>query len=186
MSECNGIRRCSERLAVLRSLSTNLRGQNIDSYAVAEFIQGNQTRRWAVGWSFGPMRPVTTNSEGTIISGLEEEPATDHRSRSDRNPRCEASVPSLLSRITDTLGSVELVSWRNQGKLSAGPWAGQPEHVGKSVEEKAEVWEDSARRALGSNGLRNVQIWFPALGPCWTGQGQRRLRWTEGHDQAAL
>jgi len=30
-----------------------------NNYAVTEFIQGTKTRRWAVAWSWGDLRPTT-------------------------------------------------------------------------------------------------------------------------------
>lgn len=35
----------------------NLRGAGIDNWAVKGLVQGNKTRRWAVAWSWGSMRP---------------------------------------------------------------------------------------------------------------------------------
>jgi 23S rRNA (adenine1618-N6)-methyltransferase len=31
------------------------------NYAVTEFVQGNKTRRWAVAWSWGDLRPTTVS-----------------------------------------------------------------------------------------------------------------------------
>ena len=35
----------------------NLRGAGVDNWAVKDLVQGNKTRRWAVGWSWRSMRP---------------------------------------------------------------------------------------------------------------------------------
>ena len=35
----------------------NLRGAGIDNWAVKDLVQGNKTKRWAVAWSWGSMRP---------------------------------------------------------------------------------------------------------------------------------
>lgn len=41
----------------LEALVERLRERAVDNYAVAEFVQGSKTRRWAVAWSFGAERP---------------------------------------------------------------------------------------------------------------------------------
>ena len=35
----------------------NLVGAGVDNWAVKDLVQGNKTRRWAVAWSWGTMRP---------------------------------------------------------------------------------------------------------------------------------
>ena len=44
-----------------------LKSVGADNWAVTEFVQGQKTRRWAVGWSWGDMRPrqVSENSYPT-------------------------------------------------------------------------------------------------------------------------
>lgn len=44
-----------------------LREEGVDNFAVTEFVQGTKTRRWAVAWSFGDMRP-----EGDVARGMGE------------------------------------------------------------------------------------------------------------------
>ncbi|KAK4445974.1 hypothetical protein QBC34DRAFT_450998 [Podospora aff. communis PSN243] len=48
----------------IETLVERLRKNNIDNFAVTEFVQGNKTRRWALGWSFGPMRPAEEVARG--------------------------------------------------------------------------------------------------------------------------
>ena len=36
----------------------NLRGAGVDNWAVKDLVQGSKTKRWAVAWSWGSMRPV--------------------------------------------------------------------------------------------------------------------------------
>ena len=39
----------------------NLHGAGVDNWAVKDLVQGNKTRRWAVAWSWGSMRPKQVN-----------------------------------------------------------------------------------------------------------------------------
>ena len=34
-----------------------IKAEGIDNWAVKDLVQGNKTRRWAVGWSWGKLRP---------------------------------------------------------------------------------------------------------------------------------
>lgn len=38
------------------------------NYAVTEFVQGSKTRRWAVAWSWGDLRPAMVCSSLTLLS----------------------------------------------------------------------------------------------------------------------
>lgn len=51
----------------LEAVVLMLREEGIDNFAVTEFVQGTKTRRWAVAWSFGDMRP-----EGDVARGMAE------------------------------------------------------------------------------------------------------------------
>ncbi|KAL1836231.1 hypothetical protein VTJ49DRAFT_5412 [Mycothermus thermophilus] len=52
------------KLSSLEALVEQLREAGIDNYAVTEFVQGSKTRRWALGWSFAPMRPAEHAARG--------------------------------------------------------------------------------------------------------------------------
>lgn len=53
--------------ASLEAVVLMLREEGVDNFAVTEFVQGTRTRRWAVAWSFGDMRP-----EGDVARGMGE------------------------------------------------------------------------------------------------------------------
>ncbi|MCJ1278758.1 hypothetical protein MMC21_006576 [Puttea exsequens] len=42
-----------------------LRESGVDNWAVRDLVQGNKTRRWAVAWSWGAMRPSLAVARGT-------------------------------------------------------------------------------------------------------------------------
>ncbi|KAK4142582.1 uncharacterized protein C8A04DRAFT_38226 [Dichotomopilus funicola] len=52
------------KLSSLETLVDQLVEKGIHNYAVTEFVQGNKTRRWALGWSFTAMRPVEHAARG--------------------------------------------------------------------------------------------------------------------------
>ncbi|KAI1474337.1 hypothetical protein F4774DRAFT_414967 [Daldinia eschscholtzii] len=48
----------------LEVLVNILKNHGVANYAVTAFVQGNKTRRWAIGWSFGHKRPSLSASRG--------------------------------------------------------------------------------------------------------------------------
>lgn len=46
------------KLSSVTTLVDNLMKRENHNYAVTEFVQGNKTKRWAVAWSWGDMRPA--------------------------------------------------------------------------------------------------------------------------------
>ena len=47
-----------------------LREEGCDNWAVTEFVQGQKTRRWGIGWSWGSKRPNVKTARG--VPGLEK------------------------------------------------------------------------------------------------------------------
>ena len=58
------------RLASVGEVVEVLRRKRCGNWAVAEFVQGQKTRRWAVGWSWGDRRPAGRVARGTEGMGL--------------------------------------------------------------------------------------------------------------------
>lgn len=57
-------------LSSVTALVQRLRDNDIGNYAVTEFVQGKKTKRWAVAWSFRPMRPPQAIARGTTANSL--------------------------------------------------------------------------------------------------------------------
>ena len=47
-----------------------LKSVGADNWAVTEFVQGHKTRRWAVAWSWGDMRPRQVSQHSSNIVGV--------------------------------------------------------------------------------------------------------------------
>ncbi|KAJ6086337.1 hypothetical protein N7486_010618 [Penicillium sp. IBT 16267x] len=63
----NRIKWYTAMLGKLSSVTTvvdNLMKRGNHNYAVTEFVQGNKTKRWAVAWSWGDMRPAMSIARG--------------------------------------------------------------------------------------------------------------------------
>jgi 23S rRNA (adenine1618-N6)-methyltransferase len=63
----------SSMLGKLSSVSIiveKLRNAGIGNYAVTEFVQGSKTRRWAMAWSFGDLRPRMGVARGVTGGGI--------------------------------------------------------------------------------------------------------------------
>ena len=45
------------KLSSVSEVVEKVKSVGVDNWAVTEFVQGQKTRRWAVAWSWGPMRP---------------------------------------------------------------------------------------------------------------------------------
>ncbi|KAK4163375.1 hypothetical protein QBC43DRAFT_345276 [Cladorrhinum sp. PSN259] len=58
------------KVTSLEVLVGKLKENGINNYAVTEFIQGNKTKRWAIGWTFGTMRPADHVARGMSAGGV--------------------------------------------------------------------------------------------------------------------
>ena len=50
--------------STVEALVGQLREAGINNYAISELVQGRKTRRWVLGWSFGPLRPAQHVARG--------------------------------------------------------------------------------------------------------------------------
>ena len=49
------------------TLVQTLKEAGITNWAVTQFVQGNKTRRWALGWSWGDLRARMVNLANNLI-----------------------------------------------------------------------------------------------------------------------
>lgn len=97
-----------------------LMGHGIDNYAVTAFVQGNKTRRWALGWSFDHKRPsirASRSFEPTVSKKMLPFPT--------ELPAFQESLSALdLEKVKrdlcDTMKTLDLVLWEWDSQISRG------------------------------------------------------------------
>ncbi len=173
------------KLTSLEILVEQLREHGIDNYAVTEFVQGNKTRRWALGWSFGPMRPAERAGRGmkaNLWKKILPPPVTTEVFLVTAG----RPVDPVVARIKEVAGSLELISWAWEAERARG--------LGRTREN---VWSRAWRRKRLQEqaGGRQVKVGNPVgaeseecqlgfeitVGVSKTGTSIRLL-WREGHD----
>ncbi|KAK8033783.1 hypothetical protein PG991_003181 [Apiospora marii] len=93
-----------------------LRCQGVDNYAVAQFVQGHKTRRWAVGWSLGARRPaVRACRGGGLVGGL-----TDGNGKSLLPQVTEMTVASRTVRTPTAASQLENTFWTQLEDVTDG------------------------------------------------------------------
>ncbi|KAK2002116.1 hypothetical protein LX36DRAFT_667458 [Colletotrichum falcatum] len=163
-----------------------LRDRAVDNYAVAEFVQGNKTRRWAVAWSFGPMRPSEAVARGMKAAVWKKILPAPVESEVVGMP-FETGAGKLGDRVREIVYSLELIScrWDREKLVGAGRarenvW-GRAWRRKKAREQREgrptaadDVVVDSEACAFGFEvALRVGRESISVL-----------CRWREGHDQA--
>ncbi|TQS31409.1 hypothetical protein Golomagni_08309, partial [Golovinomyces magnicellulatus] len=106
-------------LSSVTGLVEQLHDHGIDNYAVTEFVQGNKTRRWAVAWSFGAMRPSQTAARGTkaaLAKGMLPV-MTEFEFISLPIP---SSISKFASSMETAISSLELESWNWDKQAMSG------------------------------------------------------------------
>ncbi|KAI2619138.1 hypothetical protein GGR54DRAFT_129033 [Hypoxylon sp. NC1633] len=134
----------------LKVLIGILKGHDVSNYAVTAFVQGNKTRRWAVGWSFGDRRPSLSASRGCEPSGGKKllPPPTETTLATWSVLQADPEKLKRLERnICDTMGNLDLVSWTWDKALARG--VGRADgNVWSRAYRRRRAWE---RRQLGSD-----------------------------------
>ena len=176
------------KLSSLEVLVEKLRAHGIDNYAVTEFIQGTKTRRWALGWSFGPMRPAENAARGMKSSAgrkLLPPPVIAKLlvSSADR------PIGPVVTKIQEVLGSLELLSWswepeslRGFGRVRENVW-GRAWRRKKSREQHAR--EDMSEHCDASAAKpEECRLGFGIEVLVYRREACVTLLWREGHDFA--
>ncbi|KAK4227416.1 hypothetical protein QBC38DRAFT_509680 [Podospora fimiseda] len=96
------------KVTSLEALVPQLRENGIDNYAVTEFIQGNKTKRWAIAWSFGPMRPAERVARN--VSGVWKKLLPPILRMDLGSLPAGKEVGPMVDRIREVIGGLELIS----------------------------------------------------------------------------
>ncbi|KAI1653511.1 hypothetical protein F4813DRAFT_374062 [Daldinia decipiens] len=133
----------------LEVLVSALKGNGVTNYAITAFVQGNKTRRWAIGWSFGNRRPSLLASRGCEPSAGKKILPEPTEVTVVMRPSSQVKPGQLEQTVCDTMEGLDLYSWSWSKKLSKG--------VGFV---NGNVWSRAYRRKRG-RGRGNLS---PAVG----------------------
>ncbi|KID76510.1 DUF890 domain-containing protein, partial [Metarhizium brunneum ARSEF 3297] len=165
-----------------------LRSSGIENYAVTEFVQGNKTRRWAVAWSFQPMRPAQHVARGTR-SALSKNILPCVTEAEVMSVEIPESIGEFASKITAAIESLDLISWdwdtqayegtgRAVDKVWARPWRRRKKREQQTPDEStgSSISKSDPRCMFGFKVWIRVSMKEVLVG----------CRWTEGFDAKAF
>ncbi|KAK4097688.1 hypothetical protein N658DRAFT_500200 [Parathielavia hyrcaniae] len=175
------------KVTSLDALVEQLRGHGIDNYAVTEFVQGNKTRRWALGWSFGPMRPAEHVARGMKAGFwkkvLPPAVSTELLVVSPAEP-----VDPVIGRIKEVVGALELMSWtwepeaaRGVGRTRENVWSRAWRRKKMKREHQSEGQNEVGTETAASE-LEACQLGFEIAVVVRKSETLVSLHWREGHD----
>ncbi|KAH8809134.1 hypothetical protein F5884DRAFT_858636 [Xylogone sp. PMI_703] len=172
------------KLSSISVLIKKLRDNNINNYAVTEFVQGNKTRRWAIGWSFGDLRPRVDVARGLhgLPKGLLPFPPEYIIYLTGR-----ADSSQIKARLNEIMSQLSL-QWTWKETTAAGI----------ALAEK-DVWSRASRRALrrsqghtsesekneGEGGKKDIALGVKIHVEEPTEESsdlKTTIRWLKGHD----
>ncbi|KAJ6443183.1 S-adenosyl-L-methionine dependent methyltransferase, predicted [Purpureocillium lavendulum] len=174
-------------LSSVGDVVARLRGAGVDNFAVTEFVQGNKTRRWAVAWSFAPMRPAQGVARGTKAASTKHSilpPPTEFEMRVP----LPKDISALVQHVRDALAGLDLMSWEWDGEAMEG--------TGRAVDRVwARAWRRKKKREAEAKekGVEQQDVSEPV---CVFGFRVQlrvavdhvdvRCRWVEGFDAVAF
>lgn len=174
-------------LSSLTRMVDKLREHKIDNYAVTEFRQGNKTRRWAIGWSFRPLRPALSVARGTkaalskgILPPITEYVAFDMP--------LGGSIGIFAENVSSAVGALDLISWDWDREKLQG--------VGRAVDKVwARAWRrkrkreaEAAEQGIGEEKTTEQVCTFGFSVAVRVSREHVSVeaRWLEGHDEVAF
>lgn len=174
------------KLTSVDVLVEQLHANGIDNYAVTEFVQGNKTRRWAVGWSFGAMRPadhVARGMKASIWKKFLPPPLTTELLELPAN----MSVDPVITRIREVVGSLELISWtweveaaKGVGRVRENVWSRAWRR--KRLRERAGEKVPGDSGPAGATSGEHCRLGFAITVVVGKSRASVTLHWREGHD----
>lgn len=174
------------KLTSLIALVEQLHEHSIDNYAITEFVQGSKTRRWSLGWSFGPMRPAEHVARGMKASIwkkiLPPTVTVELLVLSVEKP-----VGPVVARIKEVVGALELLSWvweseatRGLGRARENVWCRAWRR--KRLREQSEGEQSKPGATASALGAEECSLGFEITVVVKQSETSVCLHWREGHD----
>ncbi|KAL6880901.1 hypothetical protein J3F83DRAFT_720225 [Trichoderma novae-zelandiae] len=174
-------------LSSLTRIVDKLREHKIDNYAITEFRQGNKTRRWAIGWSFRPLRPSQGAARGTkaaltkgILPAITEVVAFQMP--------LGGSIGGFADSLSSAIAALDLISWRWDREKLQG--------IGRAVDKVwARAWRRRRKREMeaGEQGKGEEKatdqvctFGFSVAVRVSREHVSVEARWLEGHEEVAF
>lgn len=169
-------------LSSVATVLTRLRDHGVDNVAVTELVQGSKTRRWAVAWSFGSMRPAQSVARGTsALSDKTLLPPPTEAINLVTLAISDKPLAEFPSALETELGQLHLASWT---------WDKQKLHgTGRAV---GNVWNRAWRRKQKQRLMQgasedvdssdSVRFGFSVSIRVGRENVAVDCRWLEGHD----
>jgi 23S rRNA (adenine1618-N6)-methyltransferase len=174
------------KLPSLHEFIGKLRQKGIDNYAVTEFVQGKRTKRWAVGWSFGDMRPSEKAARGVKAATWKSLLPPTTWVELSRYPS-ERGVSAVASKIVQMMTALNLISWEWQmdnlqgiGRARENVWGRAWRRKKKREDQLHLVYTASTRPAEDME--ETCKLGFLISIRVSMTEATVGLRWLEGHD----
>lgn len=174
----------------LEVMVDKLREKAINNYAVTEFIQGNKTRRWAIAWSFAPMRPAQDVCRGMKATAWRKVLPAIVEVEILTFPISEG-VGEPADALAQLIGGLDLISWAWDKELLRGIGRAR-ENVWSRAwrrKRKREEAEDEGTEQGPSTAVKAIDSEVCVFGFCVSIVVNRTeavvgCRWREGHDES--
>jgi 23S rRNA (adenine1618-N6)-methyltransferase len=154
-----------------------LREHKIDNYAVTEFVQGSKTRRWAIAWSFGNMRPAQSVARG-IKTAVSKNVLPEITEENVVNILLQEKIGDFANQFRVELEKLDLITWewdtgrlegigRAAGRVWARAWRRRKQRGEAEDQKEVDVKCEFAFKVSIRVGKDDVSV---------------HCRWLEGHD----
>lgn len=169
----------------LETMVDKIRERGIDNYAVTEFVQGNKTRRWALAWSFGPMRPSQDACRGMKATPWRKILPMVVEAEIAKFPVKEG-VGAKGEALSALVGGLDLISWEWDAELLQGTGRAR-ENVWSRAwrrKRKREELEDSSAISTKPEPSEVCVFGFSLSIIVKMTEAVVECHWREGHDEA--
>lgn len=169
----------------LETVVAMLREDGVDNYAVTEFIQGTRTRRWAVAWSFGDMRPA-----GDVARGMADPSwgrVLPARTEHELTTRKETTKAEGLGKFLDSVLSGLQLRWEWDPESLTGLGRAPDNVWGRAWRRRQARIERGEEEAPEDDGKEPpVAVGFRVSVVVGTEGCKVVLRWVQGRDAALV
>jgi 23S rRNA (adenine1618-N6)-methyltransferase len=166
------------KLASVGVVVEALKEKGCKNWAVTEFVQGQKTRRWAVGWSWGGRRPAMVVARGAEGPGVEKKWLPFPSEYGFELPSESGRMEEVGERINREVAALDL-KWQWKNVIAQG----------LGVAER-DVWSRKARRrkgdlsadAMDEDGEAALVFKISLSQKAGVGGVSTNVRWLQGGD----